>query len=175
MLYYPHYWPPFNLQPISCSNCRIKFLIGRPKWRKKIAHLFASYDFSRNCLNTAKFNHNFRDTINPLCSCSLEIESVSHNFLRCQFYNSLRHVLMDELSKIDETVRNLDESNLIYLLLYGNRTFYNSNTNTKILNNTISFIKKSGRFDNQLLWIQLHKDLIIITYLFNFFFLRLLL
>ena len=27
-----------------------------------------------------KFRHNFQDTINPLCSCSLEIESTSHFF-----------------------------------------------------------------------------------------------
>ena len=30
-----------------------------------------------------KFHHNFLDTLNPLCSCSLEIESTSHYLLRC--------------------------------------------------------------------------------------------
>ena len=31
-------------------------------------------------LREHKFRHNFQDTINPLCSCSLEIESTSHFF-----------------------------------------------------------------------------------------------
>ena len=35
-------------------------------------------------LKEHKFRHNFRDTINPLCSYSLEIESNSHFFLHCQ-------------------------------------------------------------------------------------------
>ena len=31
-------------------------------------------------LNECKFNHNFKECVNPLCSCSFEIESVSHCF-----------------------------------------------------------------------------------------------
>ena len=31
-------------------------------------------------LREHKFRHNFQDTINPLCSCSLETESISHFF-----------------------------------------------------------------------------------------------
>ena len=31
-------------------------------------------------LNQHKFNHNFKNCINPLCTCSLEIESTSHFF-----------------------------------------------------------------------------------------------
>ena len=31
-------------------------------------------------LREHKFNHNFQDTINPLCSCSLESESFTHFF-----------------------------------------------------------------------------------------------
>lgn len=33
-------------------------------------------------LREHKFSHNFQDTINPLCSCRLEIQSTSHFFLR---------------------------------------------------------------------------------------------
>ena len=35
-------------------------------------------DFSH--LNEHKFRHNFADTLNPLCSCSLETESTAHFF-----------------------------------------------------------------------------------------------
>ena len=40
-------------------------------------HLGLSY------LGEHKLNQNFQDTINPLCSCSLESESSTHSFLRC--------------------------------------------------------------------------------------------
>ena len=36
-------------------------------------------------LREHKFRHNFRDTVNPLCSCGLETESTSHYLLRCSF------------------------------------------------------------------------------------------
>ena len=29
-------------------------------------------------LNEHKVNHNFKECVNPLCSCSLQVESVSH-------------------------------------------------------------------------------------------------
>ena len=32
-------------------------------------------------LNEHRFNHNFDSCINPLCSCSLEVESTKHFFL----------------------------------------------------------------------------------------------
>ena len=37
-----------------------------------------------NHLREHKFKHNFADTFNPLCSCSLETEDMEHYFLRCQ-------------------------------------------------------------------------------------------
>ena len=46
-------------------------------------------------LREHKFHHNFLDTLNPLCSCSLEIESTSHYLLRCPFYTHIRKTLLD--------------------------------------------------------------------------------
>ena len=37
-------------------------------------------------LSEHRFRHNFADSLNPLCSCSLEIEF--HFFLRCQNYTT---------------------------------------------------------------------------------------
>ena len=71
-------------------------------------------------LREHKFRHNFQDTINPLCSCSLEIESTSHFFfLRCQNFISPRTNLINELHKLDSTFLNLDKISLTKLLLYG--------------------------------------------------------
>ena len=39
--------------------------------------------FSHLCEH--KFKHNFKDTLNSLCSCSIEVESTSHYFLCCQY------------------------------------------------------------------------------------------
>ena len=38
-------------------------------------------------LNQHKINHNIQDCLNRLCSCSLEVESVSHFFLYCHYYS----------------------------------------------------------------------------------------
>ena len=35
-------------------------------------------------LREHKFRHNFADTVNSLCSCTLETENTEHFFLRCQ-------------------------------------------------------------------------------------------
>ena len=97
-----------------------------------------------------KFQHNFQDTVYPLCSCSLESESVTHFLLHCQFYNNERITLLDSLRDIDESIPNLSDVNLVNLLLYGDYKLYNTEINTIILNCTICFLKSSERFDNSL-------------------------
>ena len=41
-------------------------------------------------LNEHRFTDNFKDCINPLCSCSLEVENTLHFFLHCQHYSTFR-------------------------------------------------------------------------------------
>ena len=50
-------------------------------------------------LRKYKFSHNFQNTINPLCSYSLESEWTTQFFLRCQNFMDLRKCLMNELIK----------------------------------------------------------------------------
>ena len=101
-------------------------------------------------LREHKFRHNFLDTVNPLCSCSLEMESVSHFLLRCPFFTNLRITLLDNLIDIIGDISNLPDSKQVNILLYGDSA-YNIETNTFILKNTISFLKMSERFDIALL------------------------
>ena len=101
-------------------------------------------------LNEHKFNHGFRDTINPLCNCSLEIESVSHFFLRCLNFSTIRTTLMNNIYAIDNSIINLNENSFISLLLYGDESSYNSEVNTQILTVTIEYIIDSQRFDDQI-------------------------
>ena len=101
-------------------------------------------------LREHKFNHNFRDTINPLCPCNFEIESIPHFFLRCLFFDNERTILMNELLKIDPDIHLFDEISKSNLLLYGNNK-YSRETNTMILNLTIEYILNSKRFEVPLL------------------------
>ena len=48
--------------------------------------------FSR--LNEHKFLHNFKATIDPMCSCGLEPETILHYLLRCNLYSDLRTELL---------------------------------------------------------------------------------
>ena len=101
-------------------------------------------------LNEHKFRHNFRDTINPLCTCSLEPETAIHFLLHCPYHNIHRKTLFESFSAIDETISDLSDPNFVTLLLYGNIRLYSNEQNTYILNSTISFIKSSERFYNAL-------------------------
>ena len=101
-------------------------------------------------LREHKFRHNFLDTINPLCSCSLEIESTKHYLLRCPTYSRIRKTLIDNLSELIGPLSNLSDKKLVELLLYGNER-YSVDINTSLLRNTITFLKSSERFDIPLL------------------------
>ena len=84
-----------------------------------------------------------------MCACSLEPETTLHFLLRCRYYDNLRLTLMSELFAIDPSIPHLNEASLVKLLLFGDKK-YNSNSNRNILCSTISYIKKSLRFDEAL-------------------------
>ena len=74
-------------------------------------------------LNQHKFNHNFQDCLNPLCSCSLEAESVSHFFLHCHYYSNIRLTLLNELQSIDINLLNQEDDLVLEVLLFGSTKF----------------------------------------------------
>ena len=51
------------------------------------------YVYVFSYLQEEKLKHNFKDTWNPLCSCSISAKSTSHYFLRCHFFDALRATL----------------------------------------------------------------------------------
>ena len=87
-------------------------------------------DFSH--LNEHKFRHNFTDTLNPLCSCSLETESTAQFFLRCRYYNNIRITLMNELNDIDNSITSRQPNELLQIVLCGDCKF-KDNVNKWIL------------------------------------------
>ena len=104
-------------------------------------------DFSH--LREDKFSHLFTDTVNPLCSCSVEIESTEHYFLRCHDYFIFRKTFINELNSINSKSKALEPAQFVRTILYGNKSFDND-CNFKILRATINFIKKTQRFEQAL-------------------------
>ena len=100
-------------------------------------------------LREHKFNLNFQDTENPLCSCSLESESAAI-FSALPNFTDLRKCHMNELIKIDLCILTRNEKSLPKLLLYGDSR-YGSKSIKSITLASINFIYSSKRFDGQLM------------------------
>ena len=74
-------------------------------------------------LDEHKFNHNFKDFVNLLCSCSLEIDSVSHFFLHCYYFTDIRKTIFNESQSIDENILSQFGKGIVELLLHGSNKF----------------------------------------------------
>ena len=98
-------------------------------------------------LNEHRFKHNFNDCINPLCKCSLD--STVHYFLHCNYYNSARIYLLNDLNSVDKTLLSLSDLSLVNVLLYGGPQFDDSQ-NAYILDSSIKYILISERFSGRL-------------------------
>ena len=48
-------------------------------------------------LSEYRFQHNFQDCMNPLCSCSLEIKDTLHFLLHCDHFN---HICIDLMNSV---------------------------------------------------------------------------
>ena len=100
-------------------------------------------------LREHKFRHNFADTVNSLCSCTFETENTEHFFLRCQNNLSARTIFMNELNNISNAINSLNLTDLIRLILSGDKNVDNV-TNFKIITATMKFIKTTKRFEEYL-------------------------
>ena len=103
-----------------------------------------------NHLNQHKFNHNFQDCLNPLCLCSLEVESVSHFFLHCHYNSNIHPTLLNELQSTDTNLLNREDDIVVEVLLNGS-TKFSTNQNFILLSYFIDHTLKSERFGSSLL------------------------
>ena len=100
-----------------------------------------------NDLKRHQFDHNFDDTIDPMCSANDGVVDVTHFLLSCQLYGHVRIELLNSISRITGTyVNDLDKQALVKLTLFGNEHKYSFDINKRILLSTITFIKNSNRF-----------------------------
>ena len=93
-------------------------------------------------LNFHKFKHNFRDTLNPLCSTIDGVEDTEHYFLLCRTYDANRLDLLSSVNVISlpHGLINLSNEELLKIILYGHE-------NAKILTATLEYIQASKRFE----------------------------
>ena len=77
------------------NQCAI-YNINNPVGLKLLTHLRLGLSH----LNEHRFNHNFQNCINPLCSCNLEIEPTSHFLLHCHHYTNICLTLLNSITEI---------------------------------------------------------------------------
>ena len=69
-------------------------------------------------LREHKFKHNFKDCLNPICSCGLDIGSTSRFLLHCPTFNDEGYTLLGTLNKTDSKLLELTNSSLSQTLLW---------------------------------------------------------
>ena len=100
-------------------------------------------------LNEHRFRHNFQDCMNPLCSCSLDIEHTSHYLLHCHHFSQHRIDHMNSVNSIYENFDSQSDNNKKDGLLFGDPSS-DGNTNKFILELTLLYIKSTERFSGSL-------------------------
>ena len=100
-------------------------------------------------LNEHRFRHNFQDCMNPLCSCSLDIEDTLHYLLHCHHFAQHRTDLMNSVIFVYENFDSLSDNNKKDVLLFGDPNS-DENTNKFILEATLLYIRRTERFSGSL-------------------------
>ena len=86
-----------------------------------------------------------------MCNCGAVNEATIHYHLRCQLYSVKKAKLLDGIYKLDSTLQNSSEDQLLTFLLYGSEKFA-LNVNKEIIRLTISYFRASEHFVQRLFW-----------------------
>ena len=68
-------------------------------------------------LNQNKLNPSFGDCVNPLCPCSLEIESPLDFFMHFHYFTDIRKTFFNEKVSVEENTLNQSDNEIVELLL----------------------------------------------------------
>ena len=98
-------------------------------------------------LKKQRFRQRLNNCINPLCSCSLEVENTLHFFLHCLNYSTFRTGLMNKVNQMDENFSHLCDDSKISLLLHSDLRF-DCKKNNFVLSASINYILKTERFSS---------------------------
>ena len=99
-------------------------------------------------LREQELKHSFQGSSNPLCSCSLDVESPIWYFLHYSpLFTIERNTFQNKISQIHNKLLDSNESNLIQHFGIPSR---DTKTNTENLNATVSYVLTTKRFDEHL-------------------------
>ena len=100
-------------------------------------------------LNEHRFRHNFQDCLNPLCSCSLEVENTEHYLLHCHNFHQHRLNLINSVNPLFDNFETFSDNIKKDILLYGDSRL-DVNKNKLILEATLIYIRNTERFSGSL-------------------------
>ena len=149
-------WNKLDLQLCSKKsfekfrNTLLKFGRPTPDLIYQINHplglkLFTRLRLGLSHLNEHRFKHNFKNCINLLCTCVLEVESTKNFFLHCHYYSALIISFLNDLNNISPQFALFLEVVFVETLLYGNPVF-DENDNQEIFETLIRYILDSKIF-----------------------------
>ena len=101
-------------------------------------------------LREHKFKHGFQDSLNPICSCGNDIETLANFLLHCPHYFHERSTFLNTIGNINRHIFDENDFQITEILLYGDSSL-DDKSNTLILNATIDFHFVTTRFDVNLL------------------------
>ena len=97
------------------------------------------------------FKHSFLGSLNPICSCGLDIETTCHYLRHCPNFINQRTLLINNVSKITKDALPSCETLFVELLYHGDDSS-NSATITLKLNASIEYILSNRRFAGPFLY-----------------------
>ena len=111
----------------NCCNCKgIKYLT---RLCLCLSHLLEH-----------KLKHSFQDTLNPFCSCGLDVETNMHFFLYCLSFTNQRRILWAQLMILIVLWQILMIRNLL-IHLFG-KVSLDTSANSPLLNATMNYINE---------------------------------
>ena len=145
-----------NLNSLSSFKSRIlKFIRPNPNSifnchnPKAIKHL-SRIKLGLSYLCEHKFKHSFEDILNPICACGSDIETRCHHLISCPIFDAKRNTFLNNIRQIAHSILHLNHSQVTHVLLYGDLSLKNE-TNTEILNSTMSYILSTKRLEGSIL------------------------
>ena len=100
-------------------------------------------------LKELEFKHNFQDSIDPMYSCSSDIETTIHFFLHCANFNIQIQTIFDKKVTIDANILIENKDSIVNTVLFGKPNCENF-INKAMLNASIGYILSTERFNNPL-------------------------
>ena len=68
-------------------------------------------------LHEHKFKNNFRDKLNPFCTCGCDVENTCHFLLHCPNFLTERNTLLNKITNIDSNILNPADDTITKTLL----------------------------------------------------------